>query len=64
MAVPVRQHSMSKLREPEVKTTTPASDSPSLGEGELSQLKPGHGPGETCSGEKKKRHTEELNRRT
>ena len=49
MAVPVRQYSMSKLREPEVKTTTPASVSPALGEGELSQLKPGHGPGETSA---------------
>ena len=47
MAVPERRRSMLKLREPEVKTMTPASDSPALDEGELSQLNSGHGPGET-----------------
>ena len=49
MAVPERRHSMLKLREPKVKTTTPASDSSSLDEGELSQLNSGHGPGETSA---------------
>ena len=49
MAVPESQHSMLKLREPEVKTTAPESDSPSMGEGELSQNKPWHGPGETSA---------------
>ena len=49
MVVPERRQSMLKLREPEVKTTTPASHSPSLGECELSQLNSGHGPRETSA---------------
>ena len=41
MAVPEHRHSVLELREPEVKTTTPASDSPALGEGCVGQLKSG-----------------------
>ena len=41
MAVPEHRHSMLELREPEVKTTTPASDSPALEEGCVAQPKSG-----------------------
>ena len=41
MAVPEHRHSVFELREAEAKTTTPASDSPALGEGGVAQLKSG-----------------------